>query len=219
MPEFGVVFDMDGVIMNSNPYHERAWKKFCKAHNIMLADEEFHHYIFGRIAKDTIDYIFKKDHTMAEVNRYVDEKELIYREMYAQNIKLLEGLYSFLEELQRRNIPVAIATSAPKDNVEFVFKYLPISHFFKFVLDASDIEKGKPDPEIYIRVIRKLGIPPNRCIVFEDSLSGIKSALAAGAKVIGVATTHRPEEFDGVKWVIENFVDLHYDHLLSILNE
>ena len=217
--EMGIIFDMDGVIVDSNPYHERAWRQFCKSHKIKLTDKELHQYIFGRIAKDTVDYIFKKDHSMEEVYRYVDEKERIYRKMYAKKIKLLEGLDAFLREMKKMGIPLAIATSAPKDNVNFLFKHLPIRDFFRFVLDETDIKKGKPDPEIYDKAIGRLGIPPWKCIVFEDSFSGVQSALTAGAQVIGVATTHRPEKFDRISMVIENFRDLHFKNLLTIINE
>ena len=213
-----VIFDMDGVIMDNNFYHEKAWRTFCKIHNIYLSDEEFHRYVFGRISNDTMNFIFKKNHTEAEIDRYVDEKENIYRQIYKDKIKMTEGLSTFLNELKKMDVPIALATSAPTENVEFAFSYLPIRNFFKCILDASDIVKGKPDPEIYIKAIGQLGIKPERCIVFEDSISGVMSALNAGTHVIGVATTHDPEEFDGVSLVIENFKSISFNKMTSILN-
>lgn len=212
----GVIFDMDGVIMDNNPYHEKAWKAFCKNHQLDLTDEELQNYVFGRIAKDTIDFIFKKKHSQEDVDRYVNEKEEIYRAMYTDKIKLLEGLKEFLEELKENKVPAAVATSAPRDNVEFVFKYLPIRNYFEFVLDASHIQNGKPNPEIYLKSISKLGLEPNQCIIFEDSLSGVQAALDSGAQVIAVSTTHRPEEFHNVNGIIKDFRNINYEKLRSL---
>ena len=131
----------------------------------------------------------------------------------------MDGLYSFLQELKKLNVPVALATSAPPGNVEFAFDLLPVRNFFDFILDATHVVKGKPDPEMYTKAIRLLGIQPQRCIVFEDSFSGVQSALSAGAKVIGVATTHNPEEFEGVSMVIENFRHINFETLLSLLDK
>ena len=209
---------MDGVVMDNNIYHELAWKKFCEKHGVVLSDHELQHHIFGRVAKDTVDYIFKRDHTQDEVDAYVNEKEIIYRKMYEDRIELVEGLDEFLNELKHQNIPVALATSAPPGNVEFAFRYLPIKHFFSCILDASHVVRGKPDPEIYIKAIRELGLEADRAIVFEDSFSGVISALNAGAHVIAVATTHRPEEFSGTAKVIRNFKDIHVNQLFSIIN-
>lgn len=215
--EIGVIFDMDGVIMDNNRFHKKAWRTFCDIHQVPLTDDELHKYVFGRIAKDTIDYIFKKDHSQEEVDVYVDEKEEVYRKMYKDNIKLVPGLKDFLIDLKENGIPAAVATSAPRDNVDFVFKYLPIRDYFEFVLDASDIQNGKPDPEIYIRSISKLGLEPKQCVVFEDSLSGVQAGFDSDAHVIAVTTTHNPEEFNNVIGIIENFQSMTYEKMISII--
>jgi beta-phosphoglucomutase family hydrolase len=215
--DIGIIFDMDGVIMDNNPYHEKAWRTFCDIHEVSVTGDELQKYVFGRIAKDTIDYIFKKDHSQQEVDKYVSEKEEVYRKMYKKKISLVPGLQGFLDELKEKDVPVAIATSAPSDNVEFVFRYLPIQNYFKFVLDASHIKNGKPDPEIYVKSISKLGLKPEQCIVFEDSSSGIQAAIDSGAHVIAVSTTHKPEEFKNVDGIIKDFRNMTYKKLLSII--
>ena len=137
--------------------------------------------------------------------------------MYKKKISLVPGLQGFLDELKEKDVPVAIATSAPSDNVEFVFRYLPIQNYFKFVLDASHIKNGKPDPEIYVKSISRLGLKPEQCIVFEDSLSGIQAAIDSGAHVIAVSTTHKPEEFKNVDGIIKDFRNMTYKKLLSTI--
>lgn len=215
-----VIFDMDGVITDNNAYHKKAWRSFCEHYKVHLSDDEMHNYIFGRIARDTLEYIFKKSLSPGEVDHFVDEKELIYRKLYRSRIKPVNGLIEFLEDLRDHETAMALATSAPPGNVDFTFSYLPIKKYFSVVLNASQIKKGKPDPEIYIRTIKKLKIPANRCLVFEDSISGIKAAGEAGARVIGVATTHSPEALYGkVNHVIRDFKEMNFNKVFELIIE
>lgn len=217
LPGIGVIFDMDGVIMDNNAFHEKAWVKFCQKYGILLTNEELHTYIFGRVAKDTVDYLFRKDHSPQEVEHYLIEKENIYRELYRKEIRLIRGILPFLKELKQKQVPTALATSAPPGNVDFAFNYLPVKSYFNVILDASHILNGKPDPEIYIKAAKMLDLEPRKCFIFEDSKSGIKAALDAGANVIGVATTHSESELQGTVGVIRDFSEMNYDQLISIL--
>jgi HAD superfamily hydrolase (TIGR01509 family) len=209
---------MDGVIMNNNSYHEIAWREFCKKHGIQLTDEELHEFVFGRVAKDTLEFIFGKKLMDEEIDRFVEEKEIIYRSIYQKHIRPLDGLIELLDDLKDNQIPMALATSAPPENISFTFRFIPIESYFQFQLNASHITKGKPDPEIYIKAIQSLSLPPENCIVFEDSLSGIRAAIGAGAKVIGVSTTHKAEELKDVKKVIPDFKGLTCKDLLRIMD-
>ncbi len=215
--KIGVIFDLDGVIIDNSAYHEKAWIEFCKKYSITLSEKEFYEFIFGRVAKDTLEFMFKKELTNKEIEDFVEEKEIIYRAIFRKHIKPLAGLLPFLNELTNNQVPMALATSAPPGNVDFAFNYLPIKKYFNFTFNASHISKGKPDPEIYIKTINALDLKPENCIVFEDSLSGIKAAIAAGANVIGVSTTHQPHELNGVKKVIADFTDLYYEDLLLLI--
>lgn len=218
MQTFGVIFDMDGVIMDNNAFHEIAWKEFCDRYDVRLTNAELHEFVFGRVAKDTLEFIFRKELTSGEIDHYVEEKEVIYRGLYGPVIKPLDGLIDFLDDLQRNGVPMAMATSAPPGNITFAFGKIPVAKYFNFYLDASHIKKGKPDPEIYQRSIEKLGLPARKCIVFEDSLSGIKAAIDAGARVIGVSTTHKAAELNGIEQVIQDFTGLKFQDLQLIAN-
>jgi len=214
----GVIFDMDGVIMDNNTYHEAAWRDFCEKHGIRLTDEELHEHVFGRVAKDTLEFIFKKELKSEAIDRFVEEKEIIYRSIYRHQIRPLDGLIKLLDDLKINNIPMAMATSAPPGNVLFTFSYLPIESYFNHLLNASHISRGKPDPEIYIKAIQYLALPPENCVVFEDSISGVRAALGAGAKVIGVSTTHEAGELKGVIKVIPDFKEMTYMELLTLVH-
>jgi HAD superfamily hydrolase (TIGR01509 family) len=219
MQTFGVIFDMDGVLMDNNLYHEIAWKRFCERYDVQLTDEELHEFVFGRVAKDTLEFIFRRELTPEEIEFFVEEKELIYRKLYQPLIKPLDGLMDFLDDLEKNRIPMAMATSAPAGNIEFAFRHIPVAKYFRFYLDASNVKKGKPDPEIYLRSIEKLGLPPRNCFIFEDSHSGIKAAIGSGARVIGVSSTHEPAELNGVEKVIPDFTGIKFEDLRSIIDK
>lgn len=214
--EMGIIFDMDGVIMDNNIFHVKAWAEFCHTHHIELNEEEFHSHVFGRLAKDTLEYIFGCVLTKAEIDLYVGEKEVIYRKIYGEAIHPLAGLMEFLADLRMRDIPMALATSAPPGNVAFTFQHIPVEKYFGFILDGDSVSRGKPDPEIYLKAIRMMKLPPHKCIVFEDSLAGIKAGLDAGAKVIGVTTTHTPDEMNGVSMTIGDFRKISFPALEKI---
>ena len=112
---------------------------------------------------------------------------------------------------------MAIATSAPRANVDFTIQYANLGGYFDTILDESFVNKGKPDPEIYLKTAQALGFDPTNCIVFEDSLSGIESGKAAGCKVVGITTTHTHEELSKTDFIMDNFNDITPQSLISSL--
>ena len=214
MNSFAVIFDMDGVIIDSNPFHKISLRQFCEKYGYHLSDEELIRKIYGRTNKDWLANLFGAL-TKEELTNYGEEKEALFREIYKNDISALKGLPEFLKSLKEKNIPVAIGTSAPRSNVDFVLAHTRLGEYFSAILDESDVVKGKPDPEIYLKVAAKLGYEPGQCIVFEDSLSGVESARRAGAKVVGVATTHSFEELSHTDFVIQDFTDLDPTSLIS----
>jgi HAD superfamily hydrolase (TIGR01509 family) len=210
---FAIIFDMDGVIVDSNPAHKVALRQFCARHGYELSNEYLRNEIYGRTNKDWISNLFGdlKDH---QWKKYEQEKEAIFREIYSDEIKPVNGLLPFLDLLKNNNIPRAIATSAPRENVDFVLDKIALESYFSIILDESDVTKGKPDPQIYLKTVEELSYPADRCIVIEDSVSGIEAAKSAGCKVIGITTTHNSDEFEHTDLVIDNFQHLS----ISLLN-
>lgn len=218
MSSYAVIFDMDGVIIDSNPYHKISLRQFCEKYGFHLSDEELIKKVYGRTNKEWIANLFG-NLSKEELSHYGEEKETLFREVFKNDIRALEGLPEFLENLKQNNIPIAIGTSAPRSNVDFVLAHTNLGEYFSVILDEADVEHGKPNPEIYLKVAARLGYEPSRCIVFEDSLSGVESARRAGAKVIGVATTHSIEELSHTDFIIRDFWGLDSTHLFSTLFE
>lgn len=194
MKKFAVLFDMDGVIVDTNPAHKTAILRFCDKYHKRLSAEELTTYIWGRTNKEWLRYLFGETLSDAQLKAYADEKELLFRTIYEPEIKLLNGLEAFLDILDTHNIPKAIGTSAPRANVDFIFKHTGIEKYFDVILDERDVTIGKPNPEIYCKAAKALNFDPVDCLVIEDSFAGVEAGKRAGCKVIGITTTHSDEE-------------------------
>lgn len=212
---FAVIFDMDGVIVHSNPYHKIAIQEFCRAHGHELSDDRLLKHVYGRTNREWITALFGQISNEMIV-RYTEEKEALYRKLFDKEIQPVKGLVSFLDELEKNNIPRAIGTSAPLSNVDFTLSRTGTRKYFDIILNDTYVTHSKPHPEIYIKCAQALGLPTRQCIVIEDSLSGIQAAKAAGSKVIGITTTHPAEELSHCDLVIDDFDGMTVERLAAL---
>ena len=208
MPEnIAILFDMDGVIVDSNPYHKISLIQFVGKYGFNFTEQQLKEKVFGRTNGEWLTNLFgPMPH--AKLREMAEEKENLFRGIYAKDIKPVKGLVSFLEKLDQQKIQRAIATSAPTSNVEFTLDGTGTRRFFKTIIDDSLITHSKPHPEIYLKAAAALNMAPEKCIVIEDSLSGVQAGKAAGCKVVGITTTHTAEELYDADLVIDDFVGL-----------
>lgn len=219
MPPFAVAFDLDGTLIDNNQFHFITWQEFYRKRNRELTMDEYKACFNGRTMTDCVKYVFQQpDMPVEEIERYTNEKESLYREIYAAHIKPIPGLLSLLEKLEQEQIPMVIATSGIQDNIDFLFSHIPIKQYFKRVIKGSDITHGKPHPEMYQLAAKELGLPAEKCIAFEDATVGIASAGGAGMKVVALTTTHTPEELTGADWIVKDYEGMQLEHLLQLLN-
>ena len=186
----GVLFDLDGVLIDSHAQHEEAWEIWARELGRVLPDGFFKRSFGLRnesILPDLLGWAREPD----EIARLAWRKEEIYRDLMRRDgIEPLPGVRPLLEELQAAGIPCAIASSTPRENVEAVTGGTGLDGFFAAVLTGSDVSNGKPHPEVFLKAAAALGRDPARCVVVEDAHAGIEAGLAAGARVLAVATTH-----------------------------
>lgn len=213
--QIAVIFDMDGVIVDNYSYHQKAWSIFCKKYKINL-DATFRSKVFGGTNKDHLEAFFNRELTSTEISIYEYEKESLYRDLYKSDISPVAGIIEFLENLYHNRVPMVVATSSPPVNADFVLERTNTRKYFSSVFTASDVTKGKPDPEIYLKAIESLNRNPQDCIVFEDSISGINAAKNAGAKVIALATTHPKEDLPEVDLVIPDFKGFTFEEIIKL---
>lgn len=206
MPHFAVIFDKDGVITDNNEFHKDAWDVFYKKYGVSLSEDEFKTKVVGKTNDEIIKILFDKPFTTDEIDALAEEKEAIFRELYAPHFKLTQGLAAFLERLKEAGIPIGLATNAPISNLNFTLENGNIGHYFSAKANPLLVANPKPAPDIYIKVAEMLGFPTSKCVVFEDSLTGIKAGRDAGAKIVAITTTYSREELTPVAdWVIDNF--------------
>jgi beta-phosphoglucomutase len=200
--DLALILDMDGVILHSNPLHRKAWELYCRRFGIEM-DEAMHQRMYGRRNDDIVRDFFGQQLTPEEVHQHGAAKERLYREMMTPVIQesLVPGVRDFLE--RHRAWPIAMATSAEPENVEFLLEAARLRPYFRALVDGHQVRNPKPDPEIYLRAAELLGAVPRDCVAFEDSHAGVQSARAAGMAVVGVLTTHG--ELPGVEIEVRDF--------------
>lgn len=222
MKHIGFIFDMDGVIVDNMRTHETAWLALFADLGISINIKEFHHKTAGMKATEVLRYFLGNRFSNIELEQLAAQKEFLYRVLFRKKLKALTGLPTFLNNAQRRRIPMAVATGGGKPNIDFVLDGLKLRTYFHSVLGASDVMHGKPHPEIYLESAHALGISPEDCFVFEDALPGIEAARRAGMRVVGIATTHSISFLRNVPGVIvaaKNFVSLSPKQFLRLCNE
>jgi len=203
----GVLFDMDGVIADTNAFHKKAIKVFCEQHDLEVTDAFLEEKVYGRINREWIPELFGQL-SDAEIQQLADEKEALFREIYAPHLQPVAGLEDFLEHLQQENIKAIVATSAPGENADFILDGLHIRHYFQGALNSSHVTNGKPHPEMYQKAAAHLNLPTEVCLVFEDSLSGVQSGKNAGCSVVGITTTHTAQELQMADWIFDDFTNV-----------
>ncbi len=203
-----IIFDMDGTLMNNNPYHFKAWQAFYQKYNRTLSLEDYKTEISGHTSVEIFQTFFGKEMTPEEITTHANEKNLLYRELYKPYIKPIDGLLPLLNNIKAAGIIMNIATSGSPANVRFMFEHIPIASYFAHVVDASEVVHGKPDPEIFLKAAQYAGADPTKCIAFEDSLAGVASAKGAGMKVIGITTMETAEDLKDTDAVITDYTEV-----------
>ncbi|MDX9848497.1 MAG: HAD family phosphatase [Tenuifilaceae bacterium] len=211
-----VIFDMDGVIVDNHHYHVAAFSEFCKLKGIPFSEGEFRVKYFGKSNHEIFSGLLHREISKEESALLGDEKEAIYRQIYKEHITPVSGLIDFLRLLKGNSINIAVGTSAGSQNLDFVLSNLNIRHFFDAQVDSSYVERGKPNPDIFLKAAERLGVKPSECLVFEDSVSGIQAAHAAGMDVVALLTTHKRDELPLVSLYVEDFTDPGIRELMNI---
>jgi beta-phosphoglucomutase len=190
MSKFAAIFDWDGVVIDSSTQHEKSWELLAAETGKPLPAGHFKKG-FGKKNQVIIPDVLAWSHDPEEIQRLGDRKEELYRELVSEGgMTILPGASELLAALKASGIPRAVASSTSRTNLEAIFASTGLHQFFDAVVSAEDVVNGKPAPDVFLKAASLLGVPPKRCIVFEDALFGIEAARRAGMKVVAVATTN-----------------------------
>lgn len=216
--DFAVIFDMDGVICDTNPYHSLAWKAFLEKFGISATEEEFIAHMYGKSNSYILKHFLQREVVGEEFARMEFEKEALFREIYEPHVEPINGLLEWIDELKSNGIKTGIATSAPVENMDLILSKLPLRAKMQSLLASHNVVHHKPNPEVYLKSATNLGIDPTQCVVFEDSHSGVSAGKAAGAKVVGVLSTYKKEELPVCDSYIVDYKDISFDTIASLLS-
>jgi beta-phosphoglucomutase len=202
-----LVFDMDGVIVDSNPTHREAWREYNRRFGIET-DEAMQQRMYGKRNDEIVQDFFGPGLPHDEVMAHGAGKESLYREIMAPRLMgaLVPGVTRILQN--RNGAPAGLASNAERANIDLVLDGViigdaPLRNCFQAVVDGQQVPRPKPHPDIYLHVAALLGADPRNCIVFEDSHVGVEAARAAGARVVGLRTTYK--EFKNIDLTVDDF--------------
>jgi beta-phosphoglucomutase len=185
-----VLWDMDGTLLRTTEQHRLAWRDTMAAEGFELTEERFAES-FGRRDADALRGYLGPRLAACEIERICADKDGRYLELIrTAGVRLLPGVEEWLMRLKSQGWRQAIASSATRRVIETVLAALGITSYFDLIVSAEDIERGKPDPQIFLVAASRLGVQPSRCVVVEDAPTGIEAARRAGISTLGVLTTH-----------------------------
>ena len=212
-----VIFDLDGVIIDSNPQIEKFWHQWASKTERQLSRKDFTKYIHGRKGTETLEALFNdlSSEIKDEIIRDAIEFDSV---MEPEPVK---GIYDFIQTLIQSNIPIGLVTSSHRKRALLMLQKQSLHNGFKAHVTAEDVTKGKPDPEPYTTIAKKLNQEPYDCLVFEDAISGVESAKEAGMEVIGINTEEVANDLvkKGAECVVSNFNEIRVEQNKLYIND
>jgi len=201
------IFDMDGTMIDSMPTHQRSWVEFTRRHGLEIDVADLMRRTTGRTGVECMLALFEGKISIAQAQAFVDEKEQMYRDLFAPIFKEIAGFKTFLSSAQSRGLALGVGTAGDRHNQAFAYQHLALGQPLPTVGGDEGLP-GKPEPAIFLEVARRLGVSPQRCIVFEDAPLGIEAARRAGMRAVAICSSHPAHELDGPH-VIARVPDYH----------
>jgi beta-phosphoglucomutase len=205
------VFDMDGTIVDNMAFHMESWLAFFARRGKTYDPDAFFRETAGAQVREILRERLGADIPDDEIAVLAQEKEALYREMYAPHRSAIQGFEDFVTRARADGVKLAVATSAPPANIVFTLDELDLRRHFDAVVGAADVARGKPHPDVFLKAAEKLGVAPADCIVFEDAPMGVEAARRAGMRTVVITSTLPADafrEFDNVVRIVA-----HYDEL------
>lgn len=211
----GVIFDMDGVLIDSAAPHLMSWQRLAEEQGGRVTPQQFA-ATFGRHNRDIVPLLFGAV-SPDRLTELADRKEEIYRDLVRGNPPLIPGASELIRALHDAGALLAVGSSGPLANIELVLKALGVRTMVSVIVSAADVTRGKPDPQVFTLACTRLGLSPARCVVIEDAPVGIEAAVAAGTRAVAVCTYHPRDAFPQADIVADRLADLIPGDLLTIV--
>jgi HAD superfamily hydrolase (TIGR01509 family) len=214
-----IIFDMDGVLIDSHKAHKAAWRGFIHSLGKQISESELDFVLDGRKREEILSH-FLGELSHEQLQEYGRLKDDCFQKN-SSSIRVLPGLRKFLRALEREGIVKAVATSASLKRTNIMLEQLELRDHFRAIVTGSDVPNGKPDPAIFRIAAQRIGVAPAETLVIEDAVSGVRGAKAAGMRCLGVTSTKRFQQLRdaGADEVIRNFNEISVERLRSLFSE
>lgn len=209
-PTTGLIFDMDGTLVDSIPYHGKSWVVFCERHGIHLELDDLMRRTNGLNGAECMRELFQRPLEDAEAWALIHEKEIIYRDLFGPLFREVPGVRRFAKHAANLGLKYGVGTAGDKHNIEFVFSHLHLDPKPLAIVGGDEGLPGKPQPAIFLEVAKRMDVAAAGCIVFEDAPLGIEAARRGGMRAVAICTTHTPGELAGphVLTAVKDFNEL-----------
>ena len=210
------IWDMDGVIADTAPYHLKAWQEVFQKRGVNFTEEDFRRS-FGQRNDTIINNTLGRDASPAEIEAISVAKEKNFRQRIRHNIKPLPGVIKLIDSLKEHGFRMALASSAPVENIQLLTIGLGINNYFQSVISDDDVTEGKPDPQVFLLAAQELGVDPENCIVIEDAVAGVIAAKRAGMCCLAITNTHPRDSLTEADLVVDTLEAVSANDLEGLL--
>jgi beta-phosphoglucomutase family hydrolase len=210
----GVIFDMDGVLVDSAAPHLQSWRQLAEENGHDVTDAQFA-ATFGRQNRDIIPLLFGEV-SESRMQQLSDRKERVYRDLVRETPPIVPGAVALVQDLHRAGVLLAIGSSGPRENIELVLDRMGVADRFLVIVSADDVRRGKPDPQVFSLACERLGLAPAHCVVVEDAPAGVIAARRAGARAVAVLMHHPATAFDDADLIVDRLADLSVTRLMAV---
>lgn len=208
----GLIFDMDGTMVDSMPWHARSWLAFCESHGIAVDQKDLLRRTTGRTGHECMCELFQRQLSTDDSAGLITQKEDLYRELFAPAFTEVAGFRDFAARARAHGLKLGVGTAGDRDNIAFTLSHLRMAAPPETIVGGDEGLPGKPEPAIFLEAARRMRVPPQGCIVFEDAPLGIEAARRAGMRAVALCTSYSAQELDGPH-VLERVRD--YNELLQ----
>ncbi|MFW9973068.1 MAG: HAD family hydrolase [Candidatus Odinarchaeota archaeon] len=215
--DYCIIFDMDGVLADTVPIHFKSWVKMAAEIGINFTREMFED-TFGQQSNTIIRKLVGPEIEEYLIEKWANLKEKYYREMVRGKLIPVPGVLKIIKRLKSKGFKLAVGSSGPPENVELILSELKIKTYFDVIITAVDVKKGKPEPDVFLIVAKKLNINPKNCLVIEDAPVGIQAAKRAGMISIALTTTHKKEELLDAQLIIKNLTEIKVVDIINLFD-
>lgn len=213
-----VIFDLDGVLVDSSYFHFEAWKAWAQQVGAQQpVTETWFRQTFGLRNDAIIPTLIQRPLTPEETDALSDQKEAIFRQLAHGHLQPLPGVRELVEGLHQADFRLAVGTSTPPENLEMVLEDLSLARYFPVRITSTDVQQGKPDPEVFLRAAGRLQVAPERCVVIEDAKAGVEAARRGGMFAIAVTTTHPSSSFQQAHWIVDSLTEVNSEDIEHLL--